>query len=104
MNRRIDLGELTHGRSILLSGHERGVSARALYNLDSLESDDAVVSIVAPENLDAITTSFVQGMFGDTMQRYGSIDAILSKYDISELGLALQRDIRIGLSRLSFKR
>lgn len=64
----IELSELTgNGRVQSLSGQERGVDARVHYKLDQLDSLDEVVTINVPDNLDAISPSFFQGMFAKSL-------------------------------------
>ena len=64
----IELSEITgNGRVQSLSGQERGVDARAHYKLDSLDTDTEVVTIIVPDELDAISPSFFQGMFAKSL-------------------------------------
>ena len=50
-----------------LPGQERGVDARAYYKLDTLDAEPGVVTIVVPDDLDAISPSFFQGMFAKSL-------------------------------------
>ena len=64
----IELSELTgNGRVQSLSGQERGVDARAHYDLDRLDTAHEAVTINVPDDLDAISPSFFQGMFAKSL-------------------------------------
>lgn len=77
----LQISELTQGVVRNLSGHERGVAARRRFELDRLDEDqEMVVRIIVPEDLDAITTSFFQGCFAESVNRLGGRDAFLRKY------------------------
>lgn len=64
----IDLGELTdNGRVHSLSGHERGLSARRQFDLDTLDNSPSVVVVSIPRDIDAISPSFFQGLFAQSL-------------------------------------
>lgn len=64
----IELKELTgDGRVHSLSGQERGVEARRRFGLDQLDHLDEQVTIDVPSDLDAISPSFFQGMFAESL-------------------------------------
>ncbi len=62
----IDLTEMTDGGKVSnLSGRPRGIAARIRYELNWENTDDIRdVKIIVPTNVDSITPSFFQGMFG----------------------------------------
>lgn len=62
----IDLTEMTDGGKVSnLSGRPRGLAARIRYKLDWHNVEDVRdVKITVPSNVDSITPSFFQGMFG----------------------------------------
>lgn len=65
---RIELGDLTgNGRVHSLSGQERGVEARRKFNLDVLDRSVDPVTVNVPNDLDAISPSFFQGMFARSL-------------------------------------
>ena len=74
----IDLEKLTEGRVRNLTGHERGVEARRTFGLDAYDAGSEPIDVRVPDNLEAITGSFFQGMFaqsvrvadGDFLERY----------------------------------
>lgn len=53
----------------ILAGREKGEKLKKLLNLQELESD--TITIIVPESIYTITTSFFVGMFGDTVKRLG---------------------------------
>lgn len=99
---RIDLIDLVGKDGVVLAGMERGTAAREHYSLDKLDTaaDDVVVS--APENLEAISPSFVQGFLAGSLKNLGQ-DGLNSKYRF-ELNELLLEDIRDGIKRLVMKR
>ena len=69
----LDLGVLIGNRPDVrtLSGHDRGVEARALLKLDELDEDNRHVSVVVPESVVAISPSFLQGMLTRSIRKLG---------------------------------
>jgi hypothetical protein len=67
----LDLGLLTKGEVSSLIGHDRGLAARQLFELDRLDHENAPVHISAPSNLEAPTPSFVQGLFTSSVHGLG---------------------------------
>jgi hypothetical protein len=69
----IDLAALTdNGRVRNLTGHERGIAAREQFDLNSLDAAQEAIEVRVPDDLDAITISFFQGMFADSVRKVGS--------------------------------
>ena len=95
----IDLRLLTKGKVTMLTGHIRGLSARTMYDLDALDNNADAVSIVAPDNLDTITPSFVQGFLASSLQTMG-VERLREQYDFSRLPSFLQEDFETGIQRL----
>lgn len=96
---RVDLNELTQNRVKMLTGHHRGLSGREHFHLDQLDTAPEAIVIVAPESLDAITPSFVQGFLAASLVKLGS-DQFEKHYDFSRLPRLLQEDMRTGIERL----
>ncbi|SEO32943.1 hypothetical protein SAMN05216227_11021 [Pseudorhodobacter antarcticus] len=96
---KIDLVRLTKNKVRMLTGQIRGVESRALYSLDELEASGSPIQICAPESLEAITTSFVQGFLGATVYERGD-EAVDALYDFSLLPKTLEDDFRVGIERL----
>lgn len=98
----IDLSELVGQDGVVLAGMERGAAARTLFTLDDLDSTLDDVVITAPETLEAISTSFVQGFLAGSLKTLG--EAQLRKKYRFELNEVLKEDITDGLKRLLMKR
>lgn len=97
----IDLTVLTQNKVRMLTGHQRGVASRDHFNLDFLEQAEEQIVVIAPDNLETITPSFVQGLFAATVKRFGG-DAPAKRYDFSRLPTTLQEDMIMGIERLKF--
>ena len=98
----IDLSELVGQDGVVLAGMERGAAARTLFTLDELDATMDDVVITAPESLEAISTSFVQGFLAGSLKTLG--EAQLRKKYRFELNDLLKEDITDGLKRLLMKR
>lgn len=99
----VDLDVLAKGGKVRnLSGKERGVEARAHLKLDELDALPGVVSVVVPDYLDAISPSFFQGLFSQSITMHGK-DGFLKKYkfDASE---SLRHWIDIGIRNATSSR
>ena len=78
----IDLMPLTSNGSVLvISGQDKGQAMRKEYRLDTLDRADERVNVMVPDFVDAITPSFVLGMFGPSVRRFGSVATFLSHYN-----------------------
>lgn len=95
----IELEELTKGEVRMLTGHPRGLSARGLYNLDEYDVSDEKITIIAPDNLDTVSPSFVQGFLSGSLNHMGS-DSFLERIDLSRLPNFIREDFSIGMQRL----
>jgi len=83
----------------MLTGHVRGVESRGYFHLDDLEGKEDVIFITAPDDLEAITPSFVQGFFAATIRKFGAA-GLARHYDFSKLPTVLQQDFQMGIERL----
>jgi len=99
----IDLTELTKGKVRLLSGHPRGLEARSFFGLDELDDSSEEIDIVAPKNLEAITTSFVQGFFGRSYKKFQDENQLFERYKLA-LAENLVKDFHDGVKRLAITR
>jgi len=98
----IDLLTLTKGEVRSLSGHDRGLAARNLFQLDKLDEEGGDIVVRAPADLDALTPSFVQGLFASSINRLGAEEFFKHyKFDLSP---HLRTDIELGINRLLMKR
>jgi hypothetical protein len=77
----LDISVLTgDGATNVLSGKQRGLQAREDFKLDEFDAVDDGVSVVLSAGVEAITPSFVLGMFGASVRRCGSVDSFFEKY------------------------
>lgn len=77
----VDLGTLMKGGRIRnLSGRERGIAARKELKIDDLDSLPTTVEIVIPDHVDAISPSYFQGLFSQSVARFHGREGFLKKY------------------------
>ena len=97
----IDLAHYTAGGKVRnLSGKDRGLHARARFQMDEedLRADPVIVHI--PDHVYAISTSFFCGMFGASYNSLGR-DGLLRKYRF-QVPAVLRPQIEQGLERCSY--
>lgn len=92
----IELAELTRGEVRTLSGQERGVEARQRFDLDALDANGEIVTVQIPGDLDAVTPSFVQGMFSKSIRAFQTREAFLAHYQFVA-GPRILRQIDVGI-------
>ena len=80
MARIIHLADLTRGEVHNLSGHDRGLKAREMFSVAEMDSLPEEVVVVVPDDLDAISNSFFQGMFSDSVKQFGSRESFFDHY------------------------
>ena len=97
----IDLTKLTEGKIRNLTGHERGVAARAKFNLDAYDAGTEPVEIQVPPDLEAITTSFFQGMFAKSVRT--TQDQFLERYRFNTSPAIMEQVLR-GIDRVNTRR
>lgn len=95
----INLEELTKGEVRNLTGHERGNAARELFGLDRLDNAGEPVHVIVPDELDAITTSFFQGMFARSVRSFENAEAFLASYQFDASPSILQQ-VHRGIDRV----
>lgn len=76
----INIEALTKGEVRNLSGHERGLAARAEFHLDDLDESEEVVEVLFPEHFRGISSSFFQGMFAESVHKSGSVEDFFGHY------------------------
>ncbi|WP_411818673.1 hypothetical protein [Hyphococcus sp. DH-69] len=99
MNKKIDLTQLTKGEVRNLTGQDRGKAARQLFELDILDKDSEMVTVIVPPELDAITTSFFQGMFSASVRSAKTAEKFLAKYHFETNASIMEQIIR-GIQRV----
>ncbi len=98
----IDLEKFTRGGTLRnLSGKDRGLEARRMFELDARDGKREPVKVRIPDNVYAISTSFFCGMFSDSYQRLGA-EGLLEVYKF-EMPEVLRPQIQQGLERCSFQ-
>lgn len=100
--RRIDLSVFTgEGRVKNLSGKPRGEAARTHFALDELDQGAEPVTVVVPDYIYTISTSFFCGLFAGSFQHLGGSTKFLEKYHF-EMPDDLWPDVESGLERCSY--
>ena len=101
----IDLNELTNGGEVHnLSGHERGVAARAHFHLEDADAAQEPVRVVIPEHIYTLTPSFFQGMFAASVHASGNDRAsFFSRYKFAAAPVVLQQ-IERGIAAVRTRR
>lgn len=94
----INFDEITESRVRNISGHERGVIARSRFALDELDRESGMIDVIIPHYVEAIATSFFQGMFSKSVQQFGSKDGFLSHYRFVAAPLVMEQILR-GIDR-----
>ena len=96
----IDLELLTKGEVHNLSGHDRGVAARKMFELDGLDQSTDDVRILVPDYVYGVSPSFVQGLLAETVHRLGdSRDRFYSRFSLAASDL-VKRQFERGLSAI----
>lgn len=98
----IDFVKLTKGEVRSLSGHDRGLAARGLFGLDGLDDSTEQVVVSAPSDLDALTPSFVQGLFAASVHHLGR-EQFYKHYHF-EVSNHIRTDIDLGINRVLMRR
>lgn len=76
----INLNECLEPKSKILTGREYGEEMRDKYKLDALEDEYESIIIFIPDSIYSVNPSFLLGMFGISIRKFGSEDAFLEKY------------------------
>ena len=86
-----------------LSGHERGLEAREFFDLDELDAEEDGVLIIVPPEVDAIASSFFQGLFSKSLRGFSDDDEFLEHYKF-QASPTVYRQIEQGIRRIRTKR
>lgn len=104
MRRQIDLGELTrHGEVHNLSGHERGLAARAHFHLDEADVASDAVEVIVPSDIYTLTPSFFQGMFANSVSKAGDRLHFLERFSFRASPIVM-RQIERGIASVGMNR
>lgn len=101
----INLDLLTdNGKVHNLSGHERGLAARAAFNLDALDNYAGPIDICVPEHIYAVSPSFVQGLLSTSFQNLGrSRENFFGRYNLVATDI-IKRQFDRGISAILMNR
>jgi hypothetical protein len=104
MAKLIDLSELTRGGEVHnLSGHERGLAARAHFGLDAADAGHEPVQVIVPPEIYTLTPSFFQGMFAKSVHALGDGPKFMARFCFQASPIVL-RQIARGVSSLKSRR
>ena len=57
----------------VFAGRDRGKAVRKTVKVDDLDSSDYSVTVKIPEDTFAVTSSFILGLFGDSISKMGEV-------------------------------
>lgn len=80
MTESIDIISITKGEVFNLAGHDRGLAARANFDLDRFDDESTPVRVNFPEGFRQVSSSFFQGMFAGSVQKFGSVEHFFAHY------------------------
>jgi hypothetical protein len=70
----IDLNEVRNPpNSGLLSGRDSGLAARARFGVSKLDASPGTVTVIIPDEVFSMNTSFFLGLFGESVRSLGEI-------------------------------
>lgn len=67
---------------LVLLGRKLGYDMRKFFKFDDLDKDNEKYSIVFPNNILSLSTSFFLALFGDSVRTIGSKEKFKEKYSI----------------------
>ena len=100
MTKAVDLETLTKGEVHNLSGHDRGLAARALFGLDELDVDGEMIEIRVPDHVYAVSPSFVQGLLAKSVHTLGDARDRFSQHYTVVASDLVRRQFDRGLSAI----
>ena len=89
------------GKAKNLSGEDRGLHARDRFRMDELDRGADAVTVIVPDYVYAVSTSFFCGMFGGSYNALGGRNGLLEKYKF-KAPPELWPQIEQGLERCSY--
>lgn len=97
MSKKINLQDKISAGSIILSGRDKGELLRSKLDLDKLEKETDVVTIVVPDSIVSFNSSYFLGLFTPSIIKYKSREEFLKKYTF-ECDEYILNDIEDGIS------
>lgn len=86
------------GRVRNLAGKERGLNARDELKIDYYDTVEGKVTVVVPEEMYAVTSSFFLGLFSKSAKKFKTKNDFLNHYDFVCSSL-MKRQIDHGINR-----
>jgi len=77
---RLDLSTIG---GLMFAGRPRGKAVRHKFNLDEVDKVGDTVEIVFPDNMRVLSSSFVLGLLGESINFWGSKEEFLKHYKFS---------------------
>lgn len=90
----INLDDHRSHKSLVFAGRERGEAVRKATRLEEIDDSGAKVTIVVPDDVISIASSFFLGMFGPSIRRLGEKE-FRARYNFQ--GIDLDRVIEDGI-------
>lgn len=76
----INLADHKDNEVKFFSGRPRGETVRLSLNLDSQENNTTEITVIVPDDVNSIHTSFFLGLFGPSVRKCGSRESFLNKF------------------------
>jgi hypothetical protein len=86
-----------------LVGKENGERAREQYDLDELDRSDDLVEIDVSDNIIALSSSFIDGMFFDSVRYFDGAEGFHKHYKFNTSDIATLSHIMHGIARCVLK-
>lgn len=100
----VDLGQVADGGKVRnLSGKERGENARIFFHLDDLDRSPSPVTVIVPDYIYAISSSYFLGLFSRSVISRGTEDNFLAHYHF-EADADIMKQISHAISRCLMSR
>lgn len=96
----INLEDFRTPKSKVFTGRDRGIKVRTLSKIDSLESKFDNISIVIPEDIGSINSSFLEEFLVNVVTKLGK-DKFYSKFNfINEGPYKITNDLKEAVERI----
>lgn len=95
MQQTIDLTKYAGREEIVLSGRPKGEELRRKLGLEEKEQQADIITIIVPQHVVSLNSSFFLGLFTDSVRRFGE-EGFRSKYSF-HCRPVLLKDIEAGI-------
>ena len=89
--------ELKLSNNSILWGAEKGIKERERLELNKYENNDGPIKIIIPETVTSISTSFIMGLFTDSLNSFDTKVEFYSKYKFISEDDFVKMDIADGI-------